>query len=72
MAKEIKYHPNYIILWEDQKKRVCDYYKCSDTNDKQYPDCGLKLKTYLDCPLHGVFYLLEDLNKERTEVGYNE
>ena len=56
-------HPNQLILWEDQKRRVCEHYACSDAHDKQYPDCTLKLKTYLDCPLHRLYSLLEDLNE---------
>ena len=30
---------NTIILWEYQKKRVCEFYGCSDSNGSQYPDC---------------------------------
>jgi len=61
-----KTHVNTIILWEDQKKRVCDFYACSDSHDRQYPDCEMKSGgRKRECPLNETLRLLNALNKER-------
>lgn len=63
---EEKTHVNTIILWNDQKKRVCDFYACSDGDDRQYPICEMKLgRRKRDCPLNEILRLLDVLNKER-------
>ena len=56
---KVETHPNKIILWEFQKKRVCQHYECSDSHDRQYPNC----KGVLDCPLCNLFGLLFYLNE---------
>ena len=58
-------HPNNIILWEDQKTRVCDFYACSDGDDKQYPDCKMRHERSSDCPLYRIHNLLDALNEGR-------
>jgi len=56
---------NQIILWEYQKKRVCEFYGCSDSDDKQYPECtGMKPNR---CPLHRIQNLLFELNEPQKE-----
>ena len=52
---------NKIILWEYQKKRVCEFYGCSDSDDKQYPDCtGMQPNR---CSLHQINNLIFELNQ---------
>ena len=52
--------PNELILWEYQKKRICQFYECSDSHDRQYPDCeGVKF-----CRLLCFMRLVEYLNKD--------
>ena len=52
---------NKIILYEYQKKRVCEFYGCSDSGDKQYPDCnGMQLNR---CQLHQIQNLIFELNE---------
>ena len=52
---------NQIILWEYQKKRVCEFYGCSDSEDKQYPECtGMKPNR---CQLHEIQSLIIELNQ---------
>jgi len=56
---------NRLILWEEQKTKVCDYYMCKGMNGKQYPDC----RTYHYCHLTDdiqplLTFLSEDKNKE--------
>jgi len=66
IMSEEKKHPNTIILWEDQKKRVCDFYACSDSHDRKYPNCEMKLRERPgDCYLIEILRLLDILNKER-------
>lgn len=56
---------NTLVLWEYQKKRVCEFYGCSDSDDYQYPDCrGILPKL---CPLERVRSLFKFLNRERQE-----
>jgi len=53
---------NKIILWEYQKRRVCQYYECSDGHDRQYPGCeGVFPKT---CQLQRFLNCVEFLNKQ--------
>jgi len=53
---------NILILWEYQKKRICEFYSCSDSDDNQYPDCrGIRPKL---CPLERIQSLFEFLNRE--------
>lgn len=55
---------NTIVLWEHQKQRVCEYYECSDSHDKQYPGCkGDVLRT--ECNLRGLQTLLEFISEEQ-------
>jgi len=50
---------NKIILWEYQKKRVCEFYGCSDSNGNQYPSCtGMKPER---CQLHQIHRLVDKL-----------
>jgi len=50
-----------IILWEYQKKRVCDFYGCSDRWDNQYPSCnGINPDK---CKLYQLYRLLNKLNE---------
>ena len=50
-----------FILYEYQKKRVCDFYECSDSQDNQYPDCmGIGLNY---CGLHQLHNLITKLNE---------
>ena len=63
----IEGHPNKIILWEDQKRRICEYHECSDLDDRQYPDCKMFVTLYLDCPLNRIQSLLNTLNDEIRE-----
>lgn len=53
---------NALIIWEYQKKRVCQYYECSDGRDKQYPECeGVYPKR---CQLERFLRVIEYLNKQ--------
>ena len=51
-----------IILWEEHKKKICEYYDCSDSEDRQYPECGRMFPS--ECKLEGVQNLLFFLNNE--------
>ena len=52
---------NTIILYEYQKKRVCEFYGCSDSQAKQYPDCtGMRPER---CELHQIQNLIFELNE---------
>jgi len=55
-----------IILWEHQKKRVCEFYECSDGKDRQYPECrGVRPKK---CRLHDeILPLIHYLNTGKLE-----
>ena len=64
-----KYHPNILVLWEDQKPRVCQYFECSDIQDKQYPNCQDYCKSVLDCPLYRMQIIFEFLNEPRDCEG---
>ena len=62
---------NKIILWEYQKKRVCEFYGCSDLHGNQYPKCiyendkmGIEPKP---CHLHRVNHLIDKLNEPQKE-----
>ena len=50
-----------IILWEYQKKRVCEFYGCSDSDDKQYPECTSMQPNR--CSLHEIQGLIFELNQ---------
>ena len=52
-----------IILWEYQKKRVCEFYGCSDEQGKQYPECEGTIGHYQLCKLHGLHRLINKLNE---------
>jgi len=56
---------NILVLWEYQKKRVCEFYVCSDSDGNQYPDCkGMAPKI---CPIIRIQSLFVFLNEERQE-----
>ena len=62
---------NEIILWEYQKKRVCEFYGCSDLHGNQYPDCVWE-NDKIDheprpCHLHRLHHLIDKLNKPQEE-----
>ena len=59
---------NKIILWEYQKKRVCEFYGCSDLNGSQYPDCvwendKMGIERPDVCLLHEIHNLINVLNE---------
>ena len=54
---------NKIILWEYQKKRVCEFYECSDEQDKQYPECEGIIGNYKLCKLQPLYQLIKKLNE---------
>jgi len=59
---------NKIILWEYQKKRVCKFYGCTDSNGNQYPDCVFEndkmgIEPPKTCYLHRVHLLIGKLNE---------
>jgi len=58
-----------LILWELHKKKICEYYDCSDSNDKQYPECEGMSPTR--CALEGMQNLLFFLNHESTNPKPN-
>ena len=55
---------NKIILWEYQKKRVCEFYGCCDPSGNQYPDC---LGGVGECHLYDLQRLLGKLNEPQRE-----
>lgn len=56
---------NELILWEYQKKRICDFYSCSDSCGNQYPDCvGV---TPNRCQLHQINNLIDVLNEPQKK-----
>ena len=55
---------NPFSLSESQKKLICDYYHCSDSNDKQYPSCEYRHTTFIGCGLKKTERLLEILIEE--------
>ena len=56
---------NQIILYEYQKKRVCEFYGCSDERGRQYPECtGMKPNR---CSLHRIHGLIDKLNEPQKE-----
>jgi len=54
---------NLIILWEYQKKKVCEFYGCSDGQDRQYPECEGIVGNYQRCKLLQVHQLIDKLNE---------
>jgi len=50
-----------LILYEYQKKRVCEHYDCSDSYGNQYPCCDEFGSGR--CPLHNAHRLLYTLNE---------
>lgn len=56
-------HPNQLILFENQKKAVCEFYECSDSHDNQYPDCDFKPNP---CQLARLQELFWFINQERN------
>ena len=57
-----------IILWEYQKKRVCEFYGCSDLHGNQYPDCiwendKMGIEASKACHLHEVRQFINKLNE---------
>lgn len=56
---------NTLILFEYQKKRVCKFYECSDSDDYQWPDCQGILSNR--CPLERIQTLFGFLNEERQK-----
>ena len=53
-----------LILWEHHKKAVCDFYACSDSHDRQYPDCNFKSRAGSggSCKLSEISNLILFLN----------
>lgn len=60
MSKQI--NNNQIILWENQKRSVCEYYNCYDGTGKQYPDCDYNPKP---CHLAGIQELIWFINNKK-------
>ena len=52
-----------IILWEYQKKRVCEVYECSDEQGRIYPDCKSDYPLLGICPLRKLQEIVSHLNK---------
>lgn len=40
------------------RQMVCNYYDCSDSNNNQYPSCGLK-NLYPTCPFRKIEFVIE-------------
>lgn len=54
-----------IILYEYQKTRICKMYRCSDSNDKQYPDCeGIGP---MPCNLNHILSVIKLLNEPKRK-----
>jgi len=53
-----------IILWERDKKAVCEYYECRDKNGNQYPNCRYNPKKL--CQLAELQKLLWAINQKRA------
>jgi len=53
-----------LILWEHHKKAICDFYACSDSHDRQYPDCNFKARAGIggSCKLSEISNLILFLN----------
>ena len=58
---------NQIILWEYQKKRVCEFYGCTDEQGKQYPECEGIIGKYQLCKLNALHHLIDKLNEPQKE-----
>ena len=63
---------NKIILYEYQKKRVCEFYGCFDSNGSQYPNCIFKndkmgVERPDVCHLLEIHDLLDKLNEPQRE-----
>lgn len=59
--------------WNAIRKMVCNYYECSDSNDKIFPVCEIK-NSYSRCPFNKVEYIIvtallmaEKMTKENEE-----
>ena len=57
-----------IILYEYQKKRVCEFYGCFDSNGSQYPNClfendKMGVERSDVCHLLEIHDLIDKLNK---------
>ena len=52
-----------FTLSENQKKLVCDYYLCSDGDDKQYPECELRNTAYGGCGIKKTERLFDILTE---------
>jgi len=52
---------NKIILYEYQKKRVCEFYGCSDEQGNQYPIC-VDTRPEI-CQLYHIYRLIDELNE---------
>jgi len=50
---------------------ACQYYHCSDGNDKQYPDCKEK-DNRLVCPALPLIDIYEEIEREKTEAKEKE
>ena len=53
---------NKIILWEYQKKRVCEFYECSDLHGNQHPNCVGQFEATA-CRLYQLHRLIDKLNE---------
>ena len=54
-----------LILWEHHKKAICDFYACSDSHDRQYPDCNFRGRAGGSCKLSEISNLIHFLNEEQ-------
>lgn len=52
----------YSIIY----KVSCQHYHCSDSDNKQYPDCKER-GNYLVCPALKIIDLYEEIEKEKTK-----
>lgn len=64
MSKEIgEEHFNQLILFENQKKGICNFYECCDSLGNQYPDCNYG---HIPCYVAKLQELLRFINQERN------
>lgn len=52
-------------------KVACQYYHCSDCDDKQYPDCKEK-DNCLVCPALPLINIHEEIEREKIEAKEKE
>lgn len=53
---------------EELKREICNVACCSDSHDRQYPDCVSKEKAFSDCLLKKCEYFFEKLKQTIAEA----